>query len=478
MEESLLLKEGVREIRKWEVVGEEMKKVGFIAGPMVAVHMSQSLLKLVLVTMVGHLGELPLASTALAISLASFTGHSLLMGMASALETLCGQAYGAQQYQKLGTKTYTAIFCLMLTCIPISLLWIYMEELLILIGQDPWISHEAAKFLIWSIPALFAYATLQPLVRFFQSQSLIIPMLFSSFAALCLHLPLCWVLVFKFSLNNLGAAVAMDIAMWLNVVFLVSYMKFSPVCAKTRSLISVEVFQGVGEFFRFAIPSAAMICLEWWAFELIILLSGLLPNPALETSVLSVCLTTTATLYAIPYGVGAAASTRVSNELGAANPQGARIAVLVVMSIAAIAAIIVSSAIFATRQTFGYVFSNDKQVVECFTSMVPLVCISILRDNMHGPLCGVARGCGWQDIAAFVVLGSYYLCGIPLAAILGFWMALRGRGLWIGIQTAAILQTTLLAVVTCFVDWEKRAIRARERLFEVEKRRTVDQGVI
>jgi hypothetical protein len=28
--------------------------------------------------------------------------------------------------------------------------------------------------------------------------------------------------------------------------------------------------------------------LEWWSFELLILLSGLLPNPELETSVLSV----------------------------------------------------------------------------------------------------------------------------------------------------------------------------------------------
>jgi hypothetical protein len=28
--------------------------------------------------------------------------------------------------------------------------------------------------------------------------------------------------------------------------------------------------------------------LEWWSYELIVLLSGVLPNPALETSVLSI----------------------------------------------------------------------------------------------------------------------------------------------------------------------------------------------
>ncbi|THF93954.1 hypothetical protein TEA_006511 [Camellia sinensis var. sinensis] len=46
----------------------------------------------------------------------------------------------------------------------------------------------------------------------------------------------------------------------------------------------------------------------------------------------------------------------------------------------------------------------------------------------------LARGCGWQHIGAYVNLGAFYLVGIPIAAILGFWVQLRGKGLWIGIQ--------------------------------------------
>lgn len=181
------------------------------------------------------------------------------LGMASALETLCGQAYGAQQYRKLGVQTYTAIFSLVLVCVPVSLIWIYMGKLLILIGQDPLISRAAGKFIIWLVPALFAYATLQPLVRYFLAQSLILPMLISSCATLCFHIPLCWALVFKSSLGNHGAALAISLSNWLNVILLALYMKYSPACAKTRVPISMEIFQGIGEFFRFAIPSAVMI---------------------------------------------------------------------------------------------------------------------------------------------------------------------------------------------------------------------------
>ncbi|KAL7171063.1 hypothetical protein ACSBR2_035846 [Camellia fascicularis] len=469
MEEGLLLLKEEREGRRrwvWGDVGEEVKRVGWIAAPMVVVTLSQNLLQVACTMMVGHLGKLALSSSAIAVSLAGVSGFSLLLGMACALETLCGQAYGAQQYQKLGTQTYTAIFSLVIFCLPLSILWIFMGKILIFIGQDPLISYEAGKFITWLVPALFAYAILQPLVRYFQMQSLTLPMLISSCAALAFHIPLCWVLVFKSGLDNLGGALAIDISIWLNVIFLVLYMKYSSSCEKTRVPISMEVLRGVGEFFSFAIPSAVMICLEWWSFELLILLSGLLPNPQLETSVLSVCLNTIATLYAIPYGFGAAVSTRVSNELGAGNPQGARVAVFAVMFLAVAETTVVSATLFACRRVFGYTFSNEKEVVDYVTAMAPLVCLSVIMDSIQGVLSGVARGCGWQHIGAYVNLGAFYLCGIPIAAILAFWVQLRGKGLWIGIQAGAFVQTIMLAIITRSTNWDKQATQARQRIFD------------
>ncbi|KAA8532618.1 hypothetical protein F0562_032566 [Nyssa sinensis] len=468
MEDGLLLEERKekREGLTWDVFGQEVKTSGYIAGPMIAVTLSQHLPQMISEMMVGHLGELSLSSTAIAISLSGISGFSLLLGMASALETLCGQAYGAEQYKKLGTQTYTAIFSLIIVCVPISIIWMYMGKILIFIGQDPLISHEAGKFTMWLVPALFAYATLQPLVRYFQTQSLVLPMLISSCATLCFHIPLCWMLVFESGLDNLGAALAISISYWLNVIFLGLYMKYSSSCEKTRVPISMEMFQGIGEFFRFAIPSAVMICLEWWSFEMLILLSGLLPNPELETSVLSVCLSTTTTLYAIPYGLGAVVSTRVSNELGAGNPRRARVSVFAVMSLAIIEAIIVSLTLFASRRVFGCAFSNEREVVNYVTTMAPLVCLSAILDSLQAVLSGVARGCGWQHMGAYLNLAAFYLFGIPIAAILGFWVKLRGKGIWIGIQAGLILQTILFSIITCCINWEKQATKARERIFE------------
>ncbi|KAF3431962.1 hypothetical protein FNV43_RR26698 [Rhamnella rubrinervis] len=108
---------------------EEVKRLGYIAGPMVAMDLSQYFLQIISIMMVGHLGTLSLSSTAIAVSVCAVSGftkfelklgfgkpctYAKQFGMSSALETLCGQAYGAQQYQQLGIQTNTAIFSLLL----------------------------------------------------------------------------------------------------------------------------------------------------------------------------------------------------------------------------------------------------------------------------------------------------------------------------------------------------------------------------
>ncbi|XP_057754662.1 protein DETOXIFICATION 17-like [Arachis stenosperma] len=103
---------------------------------------------------------------------------------------------------------------------------------------------------------------------------------------------------------------------------------------------SVEAFHDISSFLKLAIPSAVMICLELWSFELMVLLSGRLPNPKLQTSVLSICVNTALTIWMIPFGLSGAISTRVSNKLGAGNSWSARLAVRVVVVAAIIEGIL------------------------------------------------------------------------------------------------------------------------------------------
>lgn len=69
---------------------------------------------------------------------------------------------------------------------------------------------------------------------------------------------------------------------------------------------------------------------------------------------------------------------------------------------------------------------------------------------------GIVRESGWQHIAAYVNLGSYYVVGIPISALLAFVLHLRGKGLWIGALAGSILQAVLLSLITLFTNWQKQ----------------------
>ncbi|XP_076901566.1 protein DETOXIFICATION 14-like [Bidens hawaiensis] len=454
--------------RRWERrLAEEVKRSCYIALPMVVVMESEYLLRVVSMSMVGHLGELQLAGAAIAISFTNVTGFSLLFGMASALETLCGQAYGAQQFDRLGAYTYGAMI-LILVCIPISILWVYIDKVLMLLGQDPFVSSQARKFSVWLIPALFPYAILQLIVHYLLSQSLVFPMLWSSVVVLVLHVPICWALVFRLRFGIAGAALAIGISYTVNVVLLVLYVYRSKACEKTRAMRLEDVFSSIKEFHRFAIPSVVMICLEWWSHEIIVLLSGLLPNTQLETSMLSIFLIIDDLHYYIPYSFGVAASTRVSNELGAGNPKAAKMALLAISTLGALEVIIASAILFSTHSILGYAFTEERKVVNYVKDMTPLLCFTIFADTIQTILSGVARGSGWQGIGTYINLGSYYLIGIPMAIVLGFVCHLKGKELWIGLTIGIVMQCILLTLVTCFTNWQKQARKAKERMLKEE----------
>lgn len=81
-------------------------------------------------------------------------------------------------------------------------------------------------------------------------------------------------------------------------------------------------------------------------------------------------------------------STRVSNEVGAGNPQAARVAVSAVMFLAIIEAVAVSTTLFFCRHILGYAYSSDKEVADYIAAMTPLICLSIVMDSIQGVLSG------------------------------------------------------------------------------------------
>ncbi|XP_010537479.1 PREDICTED: protein DETOXIFICATION 16 isoform X2 [Tarenaya hassleriana] len=293
--------------KKW-TAREEVKKQTWLSGPLIGVTLLQFCLQIISLMFVGHLGSLLLSSASVASSFASVSGFTLLMGMASALETLCGQSYGAKFYDELGIQMQRAMIVLLILSVPLSFIWANTTQILLFFRQDESIANHAGSYALFMIPSLFPFGLLQCLNRFLQAQNNVIPLLFCSGITTLLHLILCWVLVLKSGFGLKGAAMAISVSYWVNVILLSCYIKFSSSCSRTWTGFSAEALHDIPAFLKLAVPSALMVCLELWSFELLVLLSGLLPNPVLETSVLSICLNTSMAVWMIPVGLSGTTS--------------------------------------------------------------------------------------------------------------------------------------------------------------------------
>ncbi|KAM0041036.1 putative multi antimicrobial extrusion protein [Helianthus debilis subsp. tardiflorus] len=443
----------------------EFKKQFYLAGPLMTVNLLICGLSMISVMFVGHLGELALSGASMATSFASVTGTSLMVGMGSALDTFCGQSFGAKQYHMLGIHKQRAMIVLLSASIPFAFIWANAGTLLVFLGQDPEISAEAGLYARFMIPTLFAYALLQCHIRFLQSQNNVFPMMLSTGIATLLHILICWILVFKSGLGSRGAALANAISLWINVLLLAIYVRVSPTCKKTWTGFSKEAFHNIPAFLKLAVPSAVMVCLEIWSFEMMVLLSGLLPNPQLETSVLSISLNTCSMIYMIPLGLSGATSVRFSNELGAGRAHAALLAIRVSIFSVVTEGILGALILILGRKLWGYCYSNEEEVVSYIAQMMLLLAASHVVDGIQSVLSGAVRGSGRQKIGALLNLGAYYLIGIPLAVLFAFVLHFGGKGLWFGIIAALLAQALFLLILTLCTNWEMEAKKANERVY-------------
>ncbi|WCJ42393.1 MATE efflux family protein [Euphorbia peplus] len=297
-----------------------------------------------------------------------------------------------------------------------------------------------------------------------QTQNKVNSLMIASGIATLISIPISYVLVFKTRLGVMGASTAMSIYCWILAILLIAYVLPSPSFKETWTGFSRETFHGIPKFLKLAIPATLMLGLEVWSLEIVVLLSGLLPNPKLEASVLSICFNMNMLAYMLPVGLAGSVSTRVSNELGSGHPQAARLAVYTSVLMVAMEGLAVATIIISGRNFWGYLFSKDKQFVTYVAQMMPILAISHFINGIQTVLSGTCRGCGWQKIGTFVNLGSYYIVGIPLVAILAFAFHVGGKGLWIGITVAMFSQAICLCTITLCTDWDKQSKIAMDRV--------------
>ncbi|KAL3691347.1 hypothetical protein R1sor_004998 [Riccia sorocarpa] len=452
--------------RRWLV--EELYEQFWIAGPVIPAQLFQVLIGVVTLMFIGHMGPLALSGSQIGATAAGAIGVHFVTGLAQGLETLSGQAYGAGEYRLSGVFLQRAIFVLTVFSIPISFVFWNLAPILKAMGQDPTISDVAQEYCRLQIPSLFAHAVYQPLTKFLQTQSIVQPMAVAAGISLGIHVALCNLTINHLGWGFQGVALMSGVSMWINVLLLALYVKFSPTCNKTWTGFSTEAFEDIYLFVRTALPAAFMLCLQFWCLNGLTLISGLLPNPEMETSAFAIGQQVLLVMFMIPLGLSAAVSTRVSNKLGAGLPYEARASVKVTVSVGLIDGCVNALLLLSLRNVLPGLFTSDPDVINYVSGMAPLLAIVLLLDCIGGILGGVARGCGWQRLGAYTNLVGFYGVGFPVALLLTFYFNLRAYGLWIAIICADLVQAFVLSFITLTLSWRKLADDAAELVHEAK----------
>ncbi|EPS74212.1 hypothetical protein M569_00540, partial [Genlisea aurea] len=440
----------------------EMKEIVKISGPTAITGLILYCRAMISMLFLGHLGELELAGGSLSMGVANITGYSVISGLAMGMEPICGQAFGAKQVKVLGLTLQRTILLLLTTSIPISFMWFNMKRILLWCNQDEEISSMAQRFILWVIPDLFILSFLHPMRIYLRTQGITLPLTYLSLISVLLHAPLNFLLVNYLKMGVEGVGLAMALTNLNLVISLCFYVYFSGVCKPSWVSPSGDCLRGWAGLLSLAVPTCVSVCLEWWWYELMIMLCGLLANPRASIASMGILIQTTSFVYVFPSSLSLGVSTRVGNELGARRPARARVSMIVSMICAA--ALGVGAMAFAVmiRNRWGRLFTSDGEVLKLTAAALPIAGLCELGNCPQTAGCGVLRGTAQPTVGANINLGSFYLVGMPVGLVVGFVLKSGFPGLWLGLLAAQGCCAGLMAVALYRIDWVAEVERARE----------------
>ncbi|XP_024041120.1 protein DETOXIFICATION 24 isoform X2 [Citrus clementina] len=396
-------------------VWKESKKLWRVAFPAMLARVSQYGMFVITQGFIGHLGEVELAAYALIQIIAVRFSNGILIGMSSATETLCGQAFGAKQYHMMGIYLQRSWIINLATGTILLPAFIFAADIFKLLGEQTDIANRAGDISLWFIGILYFFVFSLTIQKYLQAQLKNMIVGWLSAVAFAVHVALSWIFVSKLNLGIPGAMSAMIIASWFIVIGQFVYL-FGGWCPNTWKGFSSAAFADLYPVLKLSISSGVMICV------------------------------------------------RVSNELGRGDAKAAKFSVKVAIATTTVIGFFFSLICLVFSRKVAHLFTSNDEVIESITSLSVLLAFSVLLNGFQAVLSGVAVGAGRQAVVAYINIICYYFIGLPVGVLLGYVADLKVKGIWTGMLLGVVMQSLVLGYVTWKTDWDNEVKKASERL--------------
>ena len=429
--------------------------------PLVVTFILEHFFSIVALVVVGKLGTKELGAVSLATMTATIT-FAIFEGTATALDTLCPQAFGARNYEMMSIYVQRTNVLSLVMFLPCALFWWFSGAVMKYVIDDPKVVYLTQLYLRFLILGAPGYILFENSKRFLQAQGIFEAGTGILFISAPINIGLSWFLVWNetYGIGYVGAPISAGVNYWLMFVLLIGYVAYIDGKKCWFGIASwEELFSDWGNIMRLAIPGIVMMESEYMAYEIMTLFASYFG--AVQLAAQSAVSSIASLTYMVPFSVGIAAATRIANFIGGQNMKGAITATRVAM----IASIIVSTLNFLILWSFRYpiarVFSNDPEVISLIVNLLnPLVSVLQIFDGIASVSSGILRAQGSQKIGGYINFISYYAFALPLAMILSKIVGLEVYGLWIGVGSGMVVIALSEAVVILCSNWDDILMKA------------------
>lgn len=250
----------------------ELRLLARYSLPLIATYLLQYSFFVITTIVAGHLGPEDLAAESIGVMTMNVIGLAIFEGMATALDTLCAQAYGSGNLVGVGLHIQRMFLLMAVSCVPIGIVWAISPWFLPLLLKQPGLAVKAGSFLRYSLVGLPGYAAFEALKRFLQAQGECNVGMVVLIICAPVNAVLSWAFAFPLGMGLAGAALGTALSNNLRFVLLLAYI-VSPMGTWSHGCwggFSRDALKKWGPMMGLSVAGAAATLAEWGAFEILI----------------------------------------------------------------------------------------------------------------------------------------------------------------------------------------------------------------
>jgi len=455
----------------WERLRKEAGELVVVAAPVVVQMATQQGMVVTDQVMVGHLGTDPLAAASLGNTWFNFWFY-FMVGVATAVDTLGSQAYGAGDMVAYWKAAASSVLVLTVLVIPMgAALWCAEGVVHSLFQQPPHLAQMSGSFCKGLIPGLWPLMWGLVATKLLQTRNIVMPSAIIGLITFLVNIALNFVFIRAFGFMGCPAATTVSriFQTMLTVVYLIYDVKCKGKgCEESWAELLRE---GLGRsslisFLMLGLPGGVMLGLEATSFDISTALAGRLGTVAVDAH--TVLLTMIAfSFMACPFGLGIAASIRVGSLLGSGDHKAAGLSSILAISMSGAFMLGTATFLLLCRHQAGSWFVNDQRVIDTVATLLPILVSVQVFDGVEGATQGVLRGIGKQLPLLVIILVGFWLCGLLPGYFLTFHFGLGLKGLWYGMASGIVSVTLISIGYLLSLDLEHESMATQLRIKEL-----------